>query len=178
MLRELSVVEVSRSSTWMADQIAASLHWISLLRGGRRPVHAAFPAARLVGRTGGVQALPAVRAAADNFAVVVVLAVVFPPTLAADVIAAALVKGRVTAAGARIRLRPGRGKDVPLRDVGVEPGSPSREEFLVRETRIIPWASSHRSLRWVAVHAIQYDSKGMRAHIALGDLPRSVAVRG
>ena len=80
---------------------------------------------------GGIQAQRPVRAATDHSAVVIVLAVVFPATFPADSIAAALVKGRVTTARARVGLWPGGSKDVPLGRVRVEPVSSPFDEFLI-----------------------------------------------
>jgi hypothetical protein len=61
---------------------------VPLLRGAGRPVRATGPPATLVCSPGDIQAQQPVRSAADHSAVVIVLAVVFPTALVADVVAA------------------------------------------------------------------------------------------
>jgi hypothetical protein len=134
-------------------------------------VRATGPPATLVRSPGGIQAQRPVRSAADHSAIVIVLAVVFPAALAADVVAAALGEGRVTAAWACVGFWPARSIDVALRRVRLEPGLSLLDKFLVRKTRVIPWPSIHGSLRRVVSHAIQYDSEGGTG----GHLPRDRA---
>jgi hypothetical protein len=128
-------------------------------------VHSTCPPVTLIRTASGIHAQRPIRAAADHFAVVIVLAVVFPAAFAADLVAAALGEGRVAAAWAGIWLWPGRSIDVPLIHIRVEPGRPALNEFLVREARVIPWPSMYGSLRRVVIHAIQYGSEDRKAHI-------------
>jgi hypothetical protein len=142
--------------------------------GAGGPVHSTRPSATLVRSPDGVQAHRPVRAAADHFAVVIILAVVFPAALAADFIGTALGEGRMTAARAGVEFRPARSKDIPLSHVRVEPSSPALDEFLVREARVIPWPSIYGSLRRVVLHANQYDGEGRKAHICRDESARPV----
>jgi hypothetical protein len=67
---------------------------LGLLPGGAgRPLHSTFPPVTLIRSAGGIQAQSHIRAAADHFAVVIVLAVVFPAALVADLVGAALGEG-------------------------------------------------------------------------------------
>jgi hypothetical protein len=142
----------------------SGLH-LALLPGvARGPVHSTCPPATLIRTAGGIQAQRSVRAAADHFAVVIVLAVVFPAAFVADLVAAALGEGRMAAAWAGIKLWPGRSIDVPLIHIRVEPGSAALNKFLIREAGVISWPSVDGSLRRVVIHVVQYGSEDSKAH--------------
>ena len=94
-----------------------------------------------------VEALSSVRAASHDMTVVVVLAVVLPPALSTDVIGAALVQRAMSATWARIRPVP-RSEDVELSRVGVEPGLPLRDLFLVAHHAIVAAAGEVAAWIW------------------------------
>jgi hypothetical protein len=80
----------------------------------------------------GIEAQPPVWSAPYHSTVVLILSVVFPPALIADLVPAALRQGGVAAAWTGVeRVVSGRGQGVLLRDVGVEPGDSPTNQFIV-----------------------------------------------
>jgi hypothetical protein len=116
-----------------------------LPRSAGRLVHAPRPPSTLICGSCGIQAQRPIRAAAHHCAVVVVLAVIFPAALVADLIATALGQGRVTAARACVQGRPVISRHILLSQVRLEPSRPPLDEFLVRQAGVIPWPTLYRS---------------------------------
>ena len=86
-----------------------------------------------VGGSGVVEALTSVRATSHDTGVVVVLAVVLPSTLAADLIPSTLGQVGVPTTRARVRASGRGGEDVLLLRVLLEPAGSLGDQFLVRE---------------------------------------------
>jgi hypothetical protein len=92
-----------------------------------RDVRSALSVMLLVPGPGVVEAEPPVGTASNQGAVVVVLPVVFPSALAADLVTASLAESRVAAARTRIGHFTRRGIHVQAGGVRLEPGTPSFE---------------------------------------------------
>lgn len=90
-----------------------------------------------IASTGFLEALAAVGTSTHDPGVVVVLAVVLPPALFADLIASALGKGDVPAARTRIRTSRRSGEYARLRQVVLEASTSLRDQLLVGQGRII-----------------------------------------
>jgi len=84
-----------------------------------------------------VEAKPTIRAAAHVGAVVVVLAVVLPSALPADVMRTAAVEGPVSATWARIRPAFNGSEDIARLRVRLEPRPSLSDEFVVSEVGIV-----------------------------------------
>ena len=107
------------------------------LRRTRRPVRKGNASFVHVGSAGILKALPPVRATSYNAGVVLVLTVVFPTALVADLVAAALRQRGVPTAGARVWPTIRMGNDVLLRRVHLEPTPSLSKQFFVRQRRIV-----------------------------------------
>jgi hypothetical protein len=90
-----------------------------------------------------IQAFWTVRAASNNVAVVVVLAVILPPALVADLVGSSLGQGRVAAARAGIRNVSSWRKYILQGGVGHEPVRPPTDELLIGDRQIVVEAASH-----------------------------------
>lgn len=90
-----------------------------------------------------VEAQAAIRTSTNNLAVMVVLSVVFPAALVADLVDPALAERQVTTARARVRSAVCWGEHVALRRVRVEPRGALRDKLFVAEARVIIWPTHH-----------------------------------
>jgi hypothetical protein len=106
-----------------------------------RDVRLRYPALADVLGSCPVKAQIPVRPAPGHGTVVIVLAVILPLALVADLLVASFRQGRVAAAWAGVRDIARRGVDVLQRDVAVEPLLPSADQFVVWYRRIVMGAA-------------------------------------
>ena len=87
--------------------------------------------------TSSIEAEPTVGTPAHDGAVVVILPVVLPAALIANLVAASLTQRGVTATWAGVGLTRLLGKDVELARVGGKPGAAPFQQLLIAEVRVI-----------------------------------------
>lgn len=95
-----------------------------------------------VSSTGICKTLATVRSATHDMSVVVVLTVVLPTALSADLVPTTLPESDVSAAGTRVRTAGVIREHVLLRGVQLEPTGPLGDQLFVRQGRVVGGTSN------------------------------------